>query len=100
MVAAVHMVAARLGCKRVTVGTEWTNFHPGCINRQRKCYPHLLGGLFLAGKAAWALSKYLSVRNADYCMFVNEWVWLRSRVCSLRLKVRLNSVLEPGLRQK
>ena len=29
---AVHMVAARLGCKWVVVGTEWANSHPVCMN--------------------------------------------------------------------
>ena len=53
---AMHMAAARLGCKRAMVGTRWANSHPGCMNRLRKHYSHLVGGLFLAGKAAWALS--------------------------------------------
>ena len=38
--------------------------------------------------------------SADYCMLVNEWVWLRSRVCLLRLKVDLGSVLGSELGQK
>ena len=49
---AVHMVAARLGCKS---GTGCVNSRPGCINQHRKLYLHLVGGLFLAGKAAWTL---------------------------------------------
>ena len=68
----VHMAAARLGCKRAMVGIEWANSCPGCMNRPRKCYSHLLRGLFLAGKVAWALSEYLPTKNADYCMLVNE----------------------------
>ena len=44
----MHMAAARLGC----------------TNRPRKCYYHLLGGSFLAGKAAWALSGYLPTEDA------------------------------------
>ena len=47
----VHMVAARLGCKSIVVGTGgpilalavWTG------------YSHLVGGSFLAGKTALAL---------------------------------------------
>ena len=48
---------------------------PCCMNRHRKRYSRLLGGSFLAGKAAWALSGYLPT-SADYCMLVNEWAWL------------------------
>ena len=62
---AMHMAAARLGCKRAMVGTEWVNSCPGCMNRHRKRYSHLLGGSFQAGKVAWALSGYLPTENAD-----------------------------------
>jgi len=31
------------------------------------------GGLFLEGKAAWALSGCLPTEN-DYCMLISEWV--------------------------
>ena len=84
---AVHMAAARLDCKRTMVGTGWANSWPGCMSRLRKHYSHLLGGSFLAGKAAWALSGCLPTEGADYCMLVNEWAWLRSGVCLLSLKV-------------
>ena len=76
----MYMVAARLGCKSAMVGTGWTNFCPGCMDRLRKCYSHLVGGSFLAGKAAWGLNECLTTESADYCMLVNEWAWLRSRV--------------------
>ena len=56
----MHMVAARLGCKSAMVRTRWANSHPGCMDRLRKCYSHLLGGSFLAGKAAYALSGCLT----------------------------------------
>ena len=46
-----------------------------------------------AEKAAWALSGCLTTESPDYCMLVNEWVWLRLRVCLLRLEVGLGSVL-------
>ena len=62
------------------------------MDRLRKCYSHLVGGLFLAGKAAWALSGWLTTESAHYCMLVNEWARLRSRVCFLRLEVDLGSV--------
>ena len=52
----MHMAVARLGCKRTVVGTRWANSWPGCMSRLRKCYSHLSGGSFLAGKASWALS--------------------------------------------
>ena len=68
--------------------------------RLRKCYSHLVGGSFLAGKAAWALSGCLTTESADYCILVNEWVWLRSRVCLVRLEVDLGSFLESELGQK
>ena len=97
---AVHMAAARLGCKKAMVGTGWANSRPGCMNRLRKRYSHHLGGSFLAGKAAWVLNECLPTDNTDYCMLVNEWVWLRSCVCLLSLKVHLGSVLESELRQK
>ena len=42
----------------------------------------------------------MSTDSADYYMFVNEWAWLRSRVCLLMLEVDLGSVLESGLEQK
>ena len=41
---AVHMVAARLGCKWAVVGTGWANSHPVCMNGLRKRYSHLVGG--------------------------------------------------------
>ena len=28
----------------------------------------------------------------DYCMLINEWAWLRSRICLLSLKVHLGSI--------
>ena len=94
---AVHMAAARLGCKRTVVGTGWANSWPGCMSRLRKCYSHLSGGSFLAGKASLALSGCLPIESADHCMLVNEGAWLRSRVCLLRLEVELGSVLESEL---
>ena len=72
------MVSARLGCKSAMVGTGRANSCPGCMERLRKPYSHLVGGSFLAGKAAWALSGCLTTESADYCVLVNEWAWLRS----------------------
>ena len=42
----------------------------------------------------------MTTESADYCMLVNEWAWLRTRVCLLRLVVDLGSVLESKLGQK
>ena len=60
---AVHMAAARLSCKKAMLGTGWANSHPGCMNR--KCYSHLVGSLFMAGKAVWALNECLPNKNAE-----------------------------------
>ena len=94
---AMHMAAVCLGCKRTMVGTGWANSRPGCMSTLRKCYSHLSGGSFLA---SWALSGCLPIKSTDYCMLVNEWAWLTSRVCLLRLEVELASVLESELGQK
>ena len=72
----MHMVAARLSCQSAMVGTGWANSWPGCMGRLRKRYSHLVGGSFLAGKAAWALSGCLTTESDD-CM-LNEWAWLWS----------------------
>ena len=58
----MHMVTARLGCKSAMVGTMWVNSCPGCMDRLSERYSHLVGGSFLAGKVAWALSRCLTTR--------------------------------------
>ena len=99
---AEHMAAARLGCKRNMVGTGWANSRPGCMSKLRKCYSHPSGGPFLAEMASWALTGCLPIesRSADYYMLVNEWAWLTSQVCLLRLEVVLASALESEVEQK
>ena len=74
-------VAARLGCQSTMVGTGWANSCPGCMDTLRKHYSHLVGCSFLARNAAWALSRCLTTESADYCILVDEWAWLKSRVC-------------------
>ena len=74
----LHIVAARLGCQTAMVGIRWANSRPGCMDRLRKRYSHLVGVSFLAGKAAWALSGCMTTESADYCMLINEWAWSRS----------------------
>ena len=44
-----------------------------CMDRLKKHYSQLVGGLFLAGKAVLALSTCLTNESADYCLLVNEW---------------------------
>lgn len=50
MQSAVHMAAAKLGCKRAMIGTVWAHSHPGCVNRLRECYSHLVGVHFWQGR--------------------------------------------------
>ena len=82
------------------VWTGWAISHPSCMDRLRKNYSHLVGGWFLASKAAWALSGCMTNKSANYCMLV-KWVGMvKSRVCLLRLQVDLSSVLESELGNK
>ena len=54
------------------------------MDRLRKCYSHLVGGSFLAGKAAWALSRCMKTESADYCMLVDvvKVTSLLAKACS------------------
>ena len=61
-----HMMAARLGCQSAMAGTGWADSCSGCMDRLRNRHSHLVGGLFLVGKAAWALSGCLTTNSADY----------------------------------
>ena len=72
MVAAGSWLLKHHGWDRVSLF-----FCPGCMDRLRKRYSHLVRGSFLAGKVAWALSGCLTTESADYCMLVNKWAWLR-----------------------
>ena len=95
----MHMVAARLGFEKAMVGTRrathtltaWTGLENTTL---------LAEGWFLARKAAWSLSGCMATDNADYYMLVNEWVWSKSRDCSLRPEVDMGAVLESELGQK
>ena len=58
-----------LDCQSAMVGTGWANSCPGCMDRLIKCYSHLVGGSFLAGKVAWTLSGCMKTGSADYCMW-------------------------------
>ena len=66
------------------------------MDRLRKRYSHLVGGSFLVGKAAWALSRCLTTESADYCMLVSEWVWFK--VTSLLAKAGSELVFSFGVR--
>ena len=61
----MHMVAARLGCQSTMVGTGWANSRPGCMDRLRKRYSHLVRGFILAGKVAWVLSVCMTTESAS-----------------------------------
>ena len=80
-------------CGSILALAAWTDF-------ENTTLMHLVGGSFLAGKAAWALNRCMTTESADYCMLVTEWAWSRSRMCLLRLEVDLSSVLESELGQK
>ena len=90
----MHMLAARLGCEIVMVGTKRGTSHPDCMDRLTKHYSHFVGGWLLPRKAAWVLSGCMTTKRADYYMLVIESVWLRSWVCLLMLDVDLSSILE------
>ena len=66
--------------------------HPESMDRLRKYYSHLVGGWFLARRAAWTLSRCMTTYSADYCMLINEWAWSESQVCLLRLEVDMVSL--------
>ena len=89
----MHMVAARLGCQSVMLGTgqalaAWTGLLSPCR------------GFILAGKTAWALGGCITTESADYCVLINEWALSRLRVCFLRLEVDFGSVWESELGEK
>lgn len=63
----VHVVAAKLGCKEAMIGSEWVNSHPGCMNRQRKCYSHLLG-VHSRQERLLGFEGYLPTKNANYIL--------------------------------
>ena len=82
------------GCKSTMVGTRWANSCPGCMDRLRKHYSHLVGGSFLAGKATWAL---MTTEGADYYMLVNEWACM-VKVTSLLVKAESGLGFSFGVR--
>ena len=51
-----HGTAARLGCKRTTVGTWWANSHPGCMSRLLSPFRGFISGRegFLGSKWVFA----------------------------------------------
>ena len=75
----VHMVAARLDCKRAIVGTKWAA--SGCMDRLRKHHSHLVGVHFWQERLLGLWIGVYPTESAVYWMLVNEWVRLRSRMC-------------------
>ena len=67
----VSRVTRRVTCARLGPGGPILALH-GCMDRPRNRYSHLVGGSFLAGKAAWGLSGCMTPESADCCMLVNE----------------------------
>ena len=67
----MHLAAARLDCKSAMVGIGWANSCPGYMSRLRKCYSHVLGDSYLAGKPSLVPSRRLPTKSADYCMLDN-----------------------------
>ena len=47
------------------IGTKWATSFPDYMGRLRKHYSHPVEGWFLAKKAAWALSRYITTKSAD-----------------------------------
>ena len=54
-------------CKEAMIGSEWVNSHPGCMNRQRKCYSYLLGVHSRQGRLL-GFEGYLPTKNANYIL--------------------------------
>ena len=73
-----------LAVKAPWLGPGWANSCPGYMERLRKHYSHVVEDSFLAEKAAWAMSRCLTTKSADYCVLVNEWAWFK--VMSLLVK--------------
>ena len=89
VVAVTCRVACAWGVLLLAVEMLWLTLDG--TNGIKKCYSHLV-----TVKPIWALNGCFLAENADLCKFSNEWVWLESHVCSLRLKVHLGSVWSQG----
>ena len=59
---AVQMGAARLGCKGTWLTPSGPILAPGHMNRFGKCFSQLVGGSYLAEKAAWVLNSVCQPR--------------------------------------
>ena len=77
---AVHIVAARLGCERVMVGTMWVFSHPYCINSLRNTTLTLLRvGLWqgkLLGSYCMLGIKVMSLSSLNP-LITNDAIWCR-----------------------
>ena len=65
----MHTAATRLGCKRAWVSQllHWL------YKQTYKCYSHIVGGSFLATKAARVLSRYLSTKIIAFIVCKYTW---------------------------
>ena len=62
---AVCMAAAGFTCKKPMVGTGWPNSHS-------------FRGFSSGREGFLGSDRCLSTGSADFCRFINEWVWLKS----------------------
>lgn len=89
-----HMATARLDYKEALVGPGWVPWlHE--LTQNKLLSP--CRSSFLTEEGVWVLNGCLLAKSAEYCMLVDEEVWLMSQVCLLWLKVHLCSVLDSGL---
>ena len=75
-------------------------FLPGCMDRLRKHYSHLVGGSLLAGKAAWTLSRCLTTRVLTVACSLMSVGMVKVTSLLIKAGVDLGSVLESELGQK
>ena len=89
------MAMSWLGFKNALVGTKWAVSLLLCVIRLRKQSSHLVGLPFLALKVfltVWTSCCWLRA------LTINQWVWLRSLICTGYLQGHLCEVwcLKPG----
>ena len=91
----MHMVAAKLGCKRIMVVTRWATSHL-CFDRLRK-QESLVEASFLARKATLALSRLKTTKSAEplnkVCLYIGSVMLCRH--IAIFLLVLLSVALNP-----
>jgi len=94
----MHMVAAKLGCKRIMVVTRWATSHL-CFDRLRK-QESLVEASFLARKATLALSRLKTTKSAEplnkVCLYIGSVMQkVLCRHIAIFLLVLLSVALNP-----